>query len=101
MEILGSNWFFVPDSKQTSRGGGNEKNQGKKLQKSPKVRKFKEKSASGRKKSKSKSIGDTQRKLAPGHHLHSFLYEINLGALANKLAERKNEVAPGPYLHGF
>ena len=44
---------------------------------------------------------DIKRKLAPGHHLHSFLYEINLGALANKLAERKNEVAPGPYLHGF
>ena len=81
------------------RGGGNEKNQGKKSQKSQKVRKFKEKSASGRK--KSKSIGDIQRKLAPGHHLHSFLYEINLCALANKLAERKNEVAPGPYLHGF
>ena len=45
-------------------------------------------------------MGEIQRKLAPGHHLHSFLYEINLGALANKRAEWKNEVAPGPNLHG-
>ena len=59
----------LSDTVSKTRGGGNEKNQRKKSEKSIKIRKFTEKSDRGRKNLTKKSI---QQEGAPGHHLHGF-----------------------------
>ncbi len=46
-------------------------------------------------------MGGIQRKLAPGHHLHSFYMKLIWAPSLTRGAERENEVPRGPYLHGF